>query len=131
MERQGAGLRVSLLALHFSLIPLVSSQVDPKLVSSISQTFTTMLQSQSPGLTFAKDFGSQKLAKELKILDMSGEELLTAWEACIAAAVSAKLAVNEEAQKAIQAAVCDRTASFYCIRRTHPWPPDRSREADI
>lgn len=93
-----------------ALTPPSLAQVDPALLASASEAFATTLRprAQEAGKVFAPDFGARKMEKELAILDMPERKLASAWEDCVRAALSAKVAVEEEAEKSQRAQVCGR-----------------------
>ena len=97
-------------------LPWVSMQVDPELLASAAEAFATTLRphGEAPGKVFSPDFGARKMEKELAILDMPERKLVPAWEACVRAALSARIAVEEEIEKSRQAQV--RNPSFHhCV----------------
>lgn len=83
------------------------AQVDPALLASASEAFATTLRprAQEAGKVFAPGFGARKMEKELAILDMPERKLAPAWEDCVRAALSAKVAVEEETEKSRRAQV--------------------------
>lgn len=90
-----------------ALTPPSIAQVDPALLASASEAFATTLRprAQEAGKVFAPDFGARKMEKELAILDMAERKLAPAWENCVRAALSAKVAVEEETEKSRRAQV--------------------------
>lgn len=70
--------------------------MDATLVASAEDAFTTTLQPSTPGRTFSQEFASQKLMKEMHILDMPARNLPAAWDICVKAANAAKIAVEDE-----------------------------------
>ncbi|CCL98478.1 uncharacterized protein FIBRA_00476 [Fibroporia radiculosa] len=80
-----------------------TEKVDQTLLASASETFVTSVRPSPEGKIFGQDFGSRKMEKEISILDMPARKLPEAWEACIRAALSAKLAVEEEIAKSANA----------------------------
>ncbi|OJT05865.1 Ubiquitin carboxyl-terminal hydrolase isozyme L5 [Trametes pubescens] len=95
-----------------------SDKVDPALLASPSEAFATTLRprAQEAGKVFAPDFGARKMEKELAILDMPERKLVPAWENCVRAALSAKVAVEEETEKS-------RRAQADHVRRTFDYEP--------
>ena len=80
------------------LMPL---QVDPTLLSSAPTIFSP----SSPGIVYAADFGARKLQRNIEILQMSKEELRSAWEDCVRAGMRAKVGVEDELGKGVRANV--------------------------
>ena len=97
MERDGSSFRFFFLFLSV-LKPL---QVDPTLLSSAPTIFSP----SSPGLVYAPDFGARKLQRNIEILQMSKEELRSAWEDCVRAGMRAKVGVEDELGKGVRANV--------------------------
>ncbi|KAL1943721.1 hypothetical protein VTO73DRAFT_4166 [Trametes versicolor] len=95
-----------------------TDKVDPALLASASEAFATTLRprAQEAGKVFAPDFGARKMEKELAILDMPERKLAPAWENCVRAALSAKVAVEEETEKS-------RRAQADHVRRTFDYEP--------
>ncbi|KAI0349384.1 cysteine proteinase [Trametes cingulata] len=95
-----------------------SDKVDSALLASASEAFATTLRprAQETGKVFAPDFGARKMAKELAILEMPERKLVPAWENCVRAALSAKVAVEEEIEKS-------RRAQADHVRRTFDYEP--------
>jgi len=74
--------------------------VDPILYSTAEEVFcTSALPTADYGTTYAQDFGSIKLEKDLAILEMPARNLVGAWEHCIQEAIPAKIAVEDELVK--------------------------------
>lgn len=71
-------------------------QVDRVLLAEAATAFETSVQPSTLGRTFAQDFASRKLEREMEILDMPARGLVEAWEGCVKAAIPAKAAVEEE-----------------------------------
>ena len=65
----------------------------------------TSVQSAGPGRTFAADFGSRKMEKDMEILDMPVRNLPTTWNACIQSAMLVKVSLEEELTKSRNANV--------------------------
>ncbi|KAI0693067.1 hypothetical protein BC835DRAFT_1416146 [Cytidiella melzeri] len=80
-----------------------SEKVQADLYASRSSIFETSAQSQKPGPTFARNFASRKLTQDMSVLDMPQRNLVPAWETCLRAAMSAKVAVEEELANAARA----------------------------
>ncbi|KAI0764159.1 cysteine proteinase [Trametes elegans] len=93
-------------------------KVDPALLASASEAFATTLRTraQDPGKVFAPDFGARKMEKDLAVLDMPERRLVPAWEECVRAALTAKVAVEEEIEKS-------RRAQADNVRRTFDYEP--------
>ena len=70
------------------------------LLASASEAFTTSLRPSTDGKPFAPDFGGRKMDRDLEILDMPVRKLPDAWNACVEATLSAKVAIEEEITKA-------------------------------
>ncbi|KAH8105390.1 cysteine proteinase [Cristinia sonorae] len=66
----------------------------------VDETFTTSVQPDSYGPTFSKDFGARKMEKDMAILDMPARRIPASWEACVQSALSVKLTIEEEVEKA-------------------------------
>jgi len=72
-------------------------KVDPALFVTADEVFlTSALPTSDVGPTYARDFGSLKMQKDLEILDMPVRNLSSAWERCIQEAIHAKIAVEDE-----------------------------------
>ena len=98
-------------------------QVDSGLLANASTAFSTLADLPSnpsssssgtglrprpgPGLRqmFARDAGAQRNATDLRILQLPRDALAGAWETCIARAMEARIAVDEEVQRALSAQV--------------------------
>ncbi|KAI0727667.1 cysteine proteinase [Fomitopsis betulina] len=93
-----------------------SDKVNPVLLESASEAFTTSLRPSTDGRPFAPDFGARKMDGDLEILDMPVRKLPDAWNACVEAALSAKVAVEEEISKA-------RDVQTDHIKRTFDYEP--------
>ncbi|OBZ73462.1 Ubiquitin carboxyl-terminal hydrolase isozyme L5 [Grifola frondosa] len=76
-------------------------KVDPVVLASASEAFSTSVRpfATQSGPVFSGGFGAQKMDMELSILDMPTRNLIQAWEACVNAAIPAKIAVEEEIVK--------------------------------
>ncbi|KAF8063528.1 ubiquitin C-terminal hydrolase [Lyophyllum atratum] len=86
-------------ALERRMEPEWENKVDPVLLKASQHAF-----SAAPGdTTFATDFGSRRMSRDLEILDMSEEEVVPAWETCMQNAVRANVAVEDELIKAARA----------------------------
>ncbi len=77
------------------------------MLEAATEAFATTLRpsAREPGRVFAADFGSRKMSKELAVLDMAARSLAPAWENCVRAALSAKVAVEDEVAKSQSAQV--------------------------
>lgn len=77
------------------------------LLAAATEAFATTLRpsAREPGRVFAADFGSRKMSKELAVLDMAERSLVPTWENCVRAALSAKVAVEDEVAKSRSAQV--------------------------
>lgn len=93
-----------------------SHKVDADLVSSASESFATSMRSPREGRVYSEDFGSRKMDKEIAILDMPVRNLPSAWEACVKAAIPAKIAAEDEIAKS-------RDAHTDHIKRTFDYEP--------
>jgi len=70
------------------------------LLNSAADVFTTSASFQNPTpRIFAPDFGSQKMQRDLQIMEMQKEELPGVWERCIENALSVKTSVEDELEK--------------------------------
>ncbi|CAL1702373.1 unnamed protein product [Somion occarium] len=93
-----------------------SDKVNENLLVNASQVFSTSVHSSDLGPTYAQDFGSRKMVKDMSILDMPVRSLPSAWEACVQAAMAAKVSVEDEITKSK-----NMNADF--IRRTFDYEP--------
>ncbi|CDO75937.1 hypothetical protein BN946_scf184873.g26 [Trametes cinnabarina] len=102
-----------------------SDKVDSALLASASDAFATTLRprAQEAGKVFAPDFGARKMEKELAILDMPERKLVPAWESCVRAALSTKLAVEEEIEKSRRAQVRNSSMLIPYLWRTFDYEP--------
>lgn len=82
--------------------------------------FETSVHSHEPGPTFARDFGSRKLQKDINILDMARRNLPAEWDKVMRTAMAAKIAVQEEVENAsiahvrlVSPVVCEWSADRY------------------
>jgi len=73
--------------------------VDPALYESSKSTFVVAHQSKP----YAKDFGAQKMDRDLQILKMAPNDLVSAWRTCIQNGIRAKIAVEDELAKGMRA----------------------------
>lgn len=96
-------------------------QVDSDLLANASTAFSTLADLPSPsssssstglikggpelGQMFARDAGAQRNAMDLRILQLPRDALAGCWEACIARAMEARIAVDEEVRRALSAQV--------------------------
>lgn len=72
-------------------------QLDPETFLSAEDAFaTTARPSSASGPTYAQDFGSRKMARDVAILDMHASDVPAAWEACARNARRVKATVEEE-----------------------------------
>lgn len=83
------------------------------MLASASEAFATTLRPRAHevGKISAPDFGARKMERELAILDMPERKLVPAWEDCVRAALTAKVAVEEEIEKSRRAQVRFRQSS--------------------
>jgi len=93
-----------------------SNLVDPTLLAASSESFVTTVQLETLGQLFSQSLGSRKMEKDKAILDMPTQNLIGAWEACVRAAMPAKIAVEDEIAKSIR----DHTDH---VKRTHDYEP--------
>jgi ubiquitin carboxyl-terminal hydrolase L5 len=75
-------------------------QVDPALLASARNVLYA-----DEAQIYAQDFGSRKFEKSIEIMNMPEESLISAWERCVQNALRAKLAVDDEVTKGLQASV--------------------------
>lgn len=74
--------------------------MDLTLRASADEVFvTSAAQTADAGRTYAPDFGEKNMQQTIKIMDMPVRNLIGAWERCIQAALTAKLAVEDELSK--------------------------------
>ncbi|KAF9783901.1 cysteine proteinase [Thelephora terrestris] len=93
------------------------TSIDSTLLNSSRDVFTTSASFQNPTPPiFAPDFGAQRMARDLQIMNMSPEELLSAWNRCIETALSVKTTVEDELEK-------PRLANTENIKRTFDYEP--------
>lgn len=90
-------------------------QVDQELLADASEIFATSIRPSSDGTVFGQDFGFRKLDKEIAIHDLPARNLAGAWEACVRAASSAKVAIEDEATKSMNAHVGVSQSYLRCI----------------
>ncbi|KAK7696390.1 hypothetical protein QCA50_001044 [Cerrena zonata] len=76
-----------------------SEKVNPSLLPAVREIFRTSVQSPEPSHTFATDFGSRKMERDMEILDMPSRNLPTAWDTCVQNAMSIKVSIEEELTK--------------------------------
>ncbi|KAH9929151.1 ubiquitin carboxyl-terminal hydrolase [Fomitopsis serialis] len=93
-----------------------ADKVSDVLLASAAEAFTTSLRPSTEGLPFAADFGARKMDRDLEILDMAVRKLPEAWNACVEAALAAKVVVEEEIAKA-------RETQTDHIKRTFDYEP--------
>ncbi|OSC98653.1 cysteine proteinase [Trametes coccinea BRFM310] len=110
-----------------------SDKVDPALLASASEAFATTLRPRASeaGKVFAPDFGARKMEKELAVLDMPERKLVPAWENCVRAALSAKVAVEEEIAKSRSAQVRTSPIPVSAPWRVGPWHEAKSGRIDL
>lgn len=77
-------------------------KVDPVLLAASSEAFATSVQPDTLGRLFSQSLGSRKMEKDVEILDMPVRNLIGGWEACVRAAMPAKIAVEDEIAKSIR-----------------------------
>ncbi|KAF7346538.1 Ubiquitin carboxyl-terminal hydrolase isozyme L5 [Mycena sanguinolenta] len=92
------------------------SLVDSNLLEQAKFAFDSPVAASAPGRTFAPDFGSRRMARDLEILEMPERALVPAWEQCVRDAVKAKVAVEDEVAKATR-------ANTEHVKRTHDYEP--------
>jgi len=93
-----------------------SSKVDPTLLAAASEAFATSAQPAELGQIFSQGVGLRKMEKDMAILDMPERSLPSAWEACVRAAMPAKVAIEDELAKAAR----EHTDH---VKRTHDYEP--------
>ncbi|KZT66892.1 cysteine proteinase [Daedalea quercina L-15889] len=93
-----------------------ADKVNETLLASALEAFTTSLRPLTEGRPFAPDFGACKMERDIEILDMAVRKLPEAWNACVEAALVAKVAVEEEITKA-------RDTQTDHIKRTFDYEP--------
>ncbi|KAI0665570.1 cysteine proteinase [Trametes maxima] len=95
-----------------------ADKVDPTLLASAPSAFSTALRpdGRRPGRVYAPDFGARKMERDMTVLDMPVRRLAPAWDACVRAALEAKVAVEEEIEKS-----CRAQADH--VRRTFDYEP--------
>ncbi|KAL6303650.1 ubiquitin carboxyl-terminal hydrolase [Sparassis latifolia] len=76
-----------------------ADKVDPVLLASSKEAFSTSVRPSSDGTVFSRGFGSHKMEKELAILEMPSRKLPGVWDECVRNAMSAKIAVEDEIEK--------------------------------
>ena len=116
------------------LMCAVRYQIDPALLNSAVDVFTTSASFQNPTPPiFAPDFGAQKMERDIQIMKMEKEELPGAWERCIENALSVKTSVEDELEKprlanvgSFRRSCCARPHGSYQtenIKRTFDYEP--------
>lgn len=94
--QRGGRIRYDTHLLSNAMISVYRLKVDPSLLNEAHEAFTTTVQKDTPGPTFAQDFGVRKMEREVEILDMPIRGLIKAWETCVRTALSAKVSVEDE-----------------------------------
>ncbi|KAJ6585148.1 hypothetical protein B0H19DRAFT_1059424 [Mycena capillaripes] len=90
--------------------------VDSNLLEQAQFAFDSPVGSSAPGRTYAPDFGSRRMDRDLEIMELPERALVPAWEQCVREAVKAKVAVEDEVAKATR-------ANTEHIKRTHDYEP--------
>ncbi|KAJ7176005.1 cysteine proteinase [Mycena filopes] len=92
------------------------SMVDSNLLEQAQFAFDSPVGSSAPGQTFARDFGSRRMSRDMEILEMPERALIPAWEQCVRDALRARVAVEDEVTKATR-------AHTEHVKRTHDYEP--------
>ncbi|KAJ7069636.1 ubiquitin C-terminal hydrolase [Mycena amicta] len=92
------------------------SLVDANVLEQSNYAFVSPVGSAAPGPTYAADFGSRKMTRDLEIMRMPEQELIPTWERCVQDAVSAKVVLGDEVSRAYR-------ANSDHIKRTHDYEP--------
>ncbi|KAF9005227.1 hypothetical protein BDQ17DRAFT_1304531 [Cyathus striatus] len=78
------------------------AMVDQDLSGSVLNIFDVVNEeSLTKGNAFASNFSSQRMERDVKIMNMSVEDLIPAWESCVKNAMRAKTTVDEELTNAM------------------------------
>ncbi|KAJ7675671.1 ubiquitin C-terminal hydrolase [Mycena polygramma] len=104
------------LAIQRRMNPDWESTVDGNLLEQAQFAFNSPGGSSAPGRTYAPDFGSRRMTRDMEIMEMPQRALVPAWEQCVRDAVKAKVAVEDEVAKATR-------ANTDHIKRTHDYEP--------
>jgi ubiquitin carboxyl-terminal hydrolase L5 len=85
-------------------------QVDQALLASARNALDTEVSgdgqtSSITGPIYAQDFGVRRLKQDMEIMNMPEKDLIPAWERCMQNVLRAKVAVEDEVTKGIQANV--------------------------
>ncbi|KAI0310594.1 hypothetical protein OF83DRAFT_1088265 [Amylostereum chailletii] len=94
-------------------------QVDPALLDSSDNVFSTSVTNSSHG--FASDFGYQTIQMQRRVYELSEDELVPAWTACMQEAIRAKVGVDDELSKSMNASKVFGQDDH--IRRTWDYAP--------
>ncbi|CAK5284140.1 unnamed protein product [Mycena citricolor] len=92
------------------------SGVDTVLLQQVQSVFESPDGSAEPGRTFALDFGSRRMTRDIEIMEMPVRALPRAWEQCVSDALLAKIALEDEVLKT-------RRANTEHVKRTHDYEP--------
>ncbi|KAJ7025392.1 ubiquitin C-terminal hydrolase [Mycena alexandri] len=103
-------------ALQRRMKPGWESTVDSNLLEQAQFAFDSPVGSSAPGRTYARDFGSLRMTRDMEILEMPERALVPAWEQCVRDALRAKVAVEDEVTKATR-------AHTEHVKRTHDYEP--------
>ncbi|KAJ7147113.1 cysteine proteinase [Mycena crocata] len=104
------------LAIQRRLKPGWESLVNNNLLEQSKFAFDSPAGSSAPSRTYARDFGSRRMTRDMEILEMPERSLIGAWERCVQDAIRAKVAVEDEITKATK-------ANTDHIKRTHDYEP--------
>ncbi|KAJ7784398.1 ubiquitin C-terminal hydrolase [Mycena metata] len=103
-------------ALERRMKPGWESTVDRSLLEQAQFAFDSPMGSSAPGRTYARDFGSRRMTRDMEILEMPERALVPAWEQCVRDALRTKVAVEDEVTKATR-------AHTEHVKRTHDYEP--------
>ncbi|KAF7314503.1 Ubiquitin c-terminal hydrolase [Mycena kentingensis (nom. inval.)] len=93
------------------------AQVKPDVLEESKYAFISPTSDPSAfGPTFAPDFSSMRMSRDVAILQLPGAQLIPTWERCVRDAVQAKVLLEDEIKRG-------KNAHTEHIRRTHDYEP--------
>ncbi|KAJ6621875.1 hypothetical protein B0H10DRAFT_2214921 [Mycena sp. CBHHK59/15] len=104
------------LSIERRMNPGWESLVDSALLEQTQYAFQSPMGSSRLGRTYAPDFGSRRMTRDLEIFEMPERALANAWEQCVRDAMRAKISLEDEITKALR-------ANTEHIKRTHDYEP--------
>ena len=99
---------------------IIHIKVNPELLNASRHAFSLSdsPQREDTSATFAPDFGSRRMTRDVEIMKLSQEDLRRSWETCVENAVKAKMALEDEVSKATGQNVGHYIPSLVCVQ-TH------------